>query len=261
MSQDRDIWERLHLRELQGLPANELLGRYKGDELRRLLEWPSSIPSGAILKTDLHEEAAGPDQILLDGPKFEAPVYAIDISEGIARTALKRAHRMNMPSPYFLVADIRATPFKAHSFAMVVSNSTLDHLSPQEVPEALAEIKRILDPGGTLVLTMNNFYNIFFLCSVKLGRFLRQIPYPSYFYTPRELERLLIKIGFVVDSMSTTTHLPTPFYDILPRLNLAVGKVASDYLAKVAVRMARTLSRLPTRSLTGWFIAARCHRP
>ena len=49
-------------------------------------------------------------------------------------------------------ADGRRLPFGAGTFATVVANSTLEHID--RVDEALAEIARVLRPGGRLLVTM-----------------------------------------------------------------------------------------------------------
>jgi len=49
-------------------------------------------------------------------------------------------------------ADIAALPFRTHSSVSVISNCVLEHL--EDLPGALAEIRRVLAPGGTLQTTV-----------------------------------------------------------------------------------------------------------
>ena len=53
----------------------------------------------------------------------------------------------------FRVADVRDLPFADHSFDAVVANHMLHHLP--DTDEALAEISRVLEPGGVLHAAAN----------------------------------------------------------------------------------------------------------
>ena len=53
--------------------------------------------------------------------------------------------------------DMRALPFDASSFDAIVSTYAIDHLDEQGIRQALAEARRVLRPGGQLlVLVMNH---------------------------------------------------------------------------------------------------------
>ena len=54
-------------------------------------------------------------------------------------------------------AEVRHLPFRDGEFDAVVSSSTLDHLDTvDEIAVALRELRRILRPGGELVVTLDN---------------------------------------------------------------------------------------------------------
>jgi SAM-dependent methyltransferase len=54
-------------------------------------------------------------------------------------------------------ADVRRLPFQPDSFDVVFSGSSLDHFdSETEIVVALAELARVLRPGGCLILTLDN---------------------------------------------------------------------------------------------------------
>jgi len=53
-------------------------------------------------------------------------------------------------------SDACALPVKAQSFDLIVPISTLDHLPPDLLPGGLAELCRVLRPGGGLILTLDS---------------------------------------------------------------------------------------------------------
>jgi SAM-dependent methyltransferase len=73
-------------------------------------------------------------------------------------------------------------PFENASFDVVLSTEVLDHVPDPE--KYLAEVKRVLKPGGTF------FFTVPFLMS------LHEIPHDYYRYTPYALEMILKKAGF-----------------------------------------------------------------
>ncbi len=58
------------------------------------------------------------------------------------------------PSPPPMCAVL---PFADGAFDLVVSNSTLDHFrTPADIQTSFAELHRVLAPGGSLILTLDN---------------------------------------------------------------------------------------------------------
>jgi ubiquinone/menaquinone biosynthesis C-methylase UbiE len=76
-----------------------------------------------------------------------ARVYGIDISPKLieqARASIAGSG-LNGFAPEFFVGDAHQTPFEGSSFDYVFGNGALHHL---DLSKALAEISRILKPGG-----------------------------------------------------------------------------------------------------------------
>lgn len=115
----------------------ELLGRWVG------------APAGRWLKTDLFEERQASRALLGDlGP---ARWVGADLARETVRASGVR------PA---VATDVRWLPFADGAFDGVLSTSTLDHFEePSSIEVAMAELHRVLRPGGRLVLTLDNPQN------------------------------------------------------------------------------------------------------
>jgi SAM-dependent methyltransferase len=218
---------------------------------RLLNRWlPTGL--GSVLKTDLYDESVSPGLY----PTLRAHaerVAGIDVSPRVAITA-RRRH----PGIEVSVADVRALPFPADSFDAIVSNSTLDHFDDgSQVVRALAELARVLQPGGHLVITLDNPLNPLLALRNHLpravARRLRQgFPYePGWTCGPRRLRGLLAERGLLVRAETAILHAPRAPLALLGRRSPA----GQRQLLRLAL-MAEAVGGLPTRYLTGHFIAA-----
>ena len=98
-----------------------------------------------LLKTDLFEEAIGPDSFLADLTDMGRAV-GVDISGVIVAQARQRFP--GSPVSY-ITADVRHLPFIDGAFSLILSPSTLDHFTdPADLGHSLNELRRILEPGG-----------------------------------------------------------------------------------------------------------------
>jgi SAM-dependent methyltransferase len=121
-----------------------------GDDLERL----------PLDRSVLDDFAAGlaPSQIVLDlgcGPAQVGGyltdrglrVVGIDLALQMLRLALQRS-----PAVRLTCGDLRELPLRPHSFAGVVAFYSIHHLQREELPRGLAEIRRVLSPGGRLLI-------------------------------------------------------------------------------------------------------------
>lgn len=76
-----------------------------------------------------------------------AEVVGVDLSEAM----IEQARRLH-PEIRFLRADMRALPFADGSLAGIVALYSLIHLAPAEIPATLLELRRVLWPGGALLV-------------------------------------------------------------------------------------------------------------
>lgn len=81
-------------------------------------------------------------------------VIAADLSPEMVRTAIRR-----FPVLRGCVADAAGLPFKSESFDIVQSLGVLEYIGPYEI--ALWELRRVLKPGGTLVISIPNRNSLF----------------------------------------------------------------------------------------------------
>src|SRR5688572_20056237 len=111
--------------------------------LELIERWGGVPANGRVLKTDLFEEAMGPDSFLLDlsGSRL---LLGMDVSKSAAIRARKRDDE---PRARYLLADARKLPFANGTLDLIVSPSTLDHFQePGDLGDSLRELRRVLAP-------------------------------------------------------------------------------------------------------------------
>ena len=239
-------------------PARTSILRLHSDAANRALlrAWLPRRPRRRLLKTDLFDEACT-DGLLPLLRNSSAQVIGVD-REARVVTLAKERH----PGALCVRADVRALPFPTASFDTVVSNSTLDHFShPAEIDRSLAELARLLEPGGELIVTLDNPRHpiVALRAALPLG-WLRRIGLVPYFVGatlgPAALARALETAGFEVRELRAIVHFPRIALEALERLAAHRLSTASvDRLLRLATACER-LDRLPTRFLTGHFVAA-----
>jgi SAM-dependent methyltransferase len=233
------------------------LWRVQSDTVNRLwLErWLPAAPAERVLKTDLFDELVGPGLLSLLTARA-ATVVGIDVS-AVTTSAVSRRY----PAVETLVADVRELPFPDGSFDVVVSNSTVDHLTQEhQVARALGELARVLRPRGRLLITLDNPLNpvvaLRNALPARAARRLRRIPYDAgWTCGPRTLRSMLANAGLEVDTTTAIMHVPRAVVGLLgsPR---AAATTSWEHLFREGER----LERLPTRYLTGHFVAALAFR-
>jgi len=148
-----DHWTEAY-QNLQRIPQSSW--RAYCDALNRdlIARWWGGEKKGPLLKTDLFEEAMS-SGLCRPLSEIGVPVFGIDYSRQVAAQALNRNDGLNG-----VVADVRQLPYRTGVFDGVLSTSTLDHFpSRSELLQSLREIARVLRPGGSLILTLDNLGN------------------------------------------------------------------------------------------------------
>jgi ubiquinone/menaquinone biosynthesis C-methylase UbiE len=147
--------------------------------------------------------------------------------------ALARS-RLPEAADRLVAGRLEELPFPSASFDAAVATGSLEY---SDVPRSIAELSRVLRPGGRAVVTYPNPYAFYAIWKTRvyytlvrcLKRVLRR-PHPELprgfgVLPPRRFLRLLTEHGFAVESVTYTSYSPllTPFDVLLPRISAALA--------------------------------------
>jgi len=251
-------WERLGQKSQPNWYLDPLVARAKKHEHMRLIErWLEGRTVSRILKTDLFEEAFGEDQLLFD-LKADRGRYGVDLSFSAVHGAKARQPDSKLNCT---MADLRALPFKARSFDLIVSTSSLDHfMSKPEFDAAIEQIVKVLAPGGILIVTLDNLYNPLYFPLKWLSRF-RWAPYPLG-YTPSlgKLRKILTSNGMSVLDTGCLIHNPRLISTALFLLLRRITGNRSSYIIEKTLKAFSLMDALPTRYISACFVAVHARK-
>lgn len=128
---------------------------YRANEERLIAGHLGPLQGARVLKTDLWDEARN-TRILDWVAARGARVFGIDISPPIAAAAREEIGRGRLRPA---IADVRRLPFADASFDAIYSMGTVEHFA--ETDEAIAEIRRVLRPGGRAIVGVPNRHDPF----------------------------------------------------------------------------------------------------
>ena len=94
----------------------------------------------------------------------------------------------------FAVADGRYLPFRSGTFDQVFSYSVLQHLSKLDVCEILADISRVLRPGGRSLIQMPNKFGVRCLYHQARRGFRATRGFEVRYWSPKELEETFARL-------------------------------------------------------------------
>ncbi len=253
-SAEKHYWETVGDEWRQSQP--DKLWRAHSDAVNRvwLASWWPQWRVERVLKTDMFDEAVG------EG------VYGLLVSRARFATGIDIALPTLRSARTGVGADVRQLPFVDGAFDVVVSNSTLDHfLTEEELVASLRELRRVLRPGGELLLTLDNAANpLVAIRNVLPFALLHRLGLTPYQVGvtcgPGQLRRLLRKTGFEVGEMGALLHCPR-----VMAVKQAVAVQQSGDSARQERFLAglmkwERLARWPTRWLTGYFVALKAVR-
>jgi SAM-dependent methyltransferase len=244
--------------------SNELLAEHwKKVHLGLISRWADIPGARRILKTDLFAEAFRLQQFLFDIAQANGKIVGIDVSNEIVALAKKSAAFYGSDAGKYLCCDVRQLPLQDNSIDLIISESTLDHLSSEaDIIAALKELGRVLRVGGTLILTMDNKSN-FTYPPYFVVRLWMQLGLTPYFIgrtlSHTKLRHTLKEIGFSVEESTAIFHYPHPD-GLIRLLERSLRKLSRGKLDNAIRRGLALLDRLEgkrTRYLTGRYIAVK----
>lgn len=210
-----------------------------------------------ILKTDVFAEATCPPRAFSWELPGHGGLVSFDISAEMTRLARSNAVELGYPGTMYAVADARFLPFAEGVFDLIVSDSTLDHFEDRRsIHVALRELARVLRPGGTLVVTLDNPRNIT-QPLMDLWVKLRMAPYFIGATLSRgALVRALRDAQLDVVESGAILHNPRFFTKAGLRIMHRTAPQGLDRPARTLLELSEGLGRWPTRELTGLFVVA-----
>jgi SAM-dependent methyltransferase len=147
--------------------------------------------------------------------RFVADRGARVVGVDLAPRSLTVARRLNDPSLRFVAADMRALPFARGACAGIVAFYSL--IYEADPTPALVELRRVLQPGGTLLVAVHagegfSHFSDYKGLPVDVELHLRE---------PRTFAEQVRAAGFAVETVDVRP--PYPFEHATPRLYLLGG--------------------------------------
>src|SRR5262245_47768488 len=179
-----------HIRACYDAVAREYAERFAGELAHKPLdrELLGRFASEVRGRGQVYDLGCGPGQTTAFLHGCGVRVRGLDLSADLLREA-----RQRHPSLEFEQGNMLALSLADASLAGVVAFYAIVHLSPAELCRALAEMHRVLQPGGRLLLAFHVGTG-----SLHVEEFLgRSVALDFVFFTPRDVTGELVRAGFV----------------------------------------------------------------
>jgi len=252
-------WDRVGESWPAAQQENPVLARHKRQVYRRLLsEWIGDALPSRALKTDMFAEAFN-DEEFVSGLTWSRQLLGIDIASTILQHARRRPEMGALRG--YVACDVTSLPFRDGTFDLVVSDSTLDHFGTEaEIHSSLAEIVRVLSPGGRLILSIDNPACLSYppRWAVRLWMRLGLAPYfVGVTLSASRLRSALEALGMTVAHQTAILHYPHPdgLVRLCERCARTLGRGKLDGLLGELFGAAEQLGNTRLRYLTGRYLA------
>jgi 2-polyprenyl-3-methyl-5-hydroxy-6-metoxy-1,4-benzoquinol methylase len=161
----------------------------------------------------------------------------IDLAKKSVGAARRVAEQIGVEAEY-VVADARELPFRNESFDAVFSYSVLQHLAKEDVSLVVAEIRRVLRPGGLAWIEMPNARGPLNLLRQARRGFSAGVGQDVRYWTLAELRRTFGAIGpleITADGFLTINPQSSDLDLLPPRSRLVVR--TSDALRRASTHV------------------------
>jgi ubiquinone/menaquinone biosynthesis C-methylase UbiE len=250
---------------------------YKADERELSIYAMHFLQRHKIIRQMISRLSKRANMTALDagcGPGAYLPIllrenYEVDALDA-AEEMLKRA-RENIPggseqSVHFHRGDVQSLQFGDAMFDLVLSVGVIMYV--KDDAKAILELHRVLKPGGTLIIAVDNKKNLADLIDIpirtrNLFRRIRAAIPPlripasgapstqSRTYSPRELKALLLQAGFEVQAEASTGIAPLLFNG---------RRIFSNSMDVRIEKILRMLPKLPGFRRAGYIYICLCRR-
>jgi SAM-dependent methyltransferase len=127
------------------------------------------------------------------------------VGADVAEAALERARRAQPELRFVRVAVEGPLPFEDHAFDLVWASEVIEHVA--DTARWLSDVRRVLRPGGSLLLTTPNHGRIHVLLR-GLERYSEPLGDHLHLYTRRSLAQTLSEFGFAEMELRAAVGLP-----------------------------------------------------
>jgi SAM-dependent methyltransferase len=179
-----------HIRACYDAVAREYADRFAGELAHKPLdrELLARFASEVRGSGEVYDLGCGPGQTTAFLHDCGVQVRGLDLSAELLREAGQRH-----PGIVFEPGDMLALPIADASLAGVIAFYAIVHLSPAGLRRALAQMYRVLRPGGKLLLAFHVGEG-----SIHVEEFLgRRVALDFMLFTPQSVTAELVRAGFV----------------------------------------------------------------
>jgi demethylmenaquinone methyltransferase/2-methoxy-6-polyprenyl-1,4-benzoquinol methylase len=117
---------------------------------RRVLELAAPGPAEDVLEV---ATGTGAQLVELASANRSGRTVGVEIADGMLAKTRKRLAKHGLTEVEIVQADARELPLPDASFDLIVNSYMLDLLPRAEIPRVLAELQRLLRPGGRLAMS------------------------------------------------------------------------------------------------------------
>ncbi len=204
----------------------QYLARKEGHPVQRFWhakKWPmveaklEFKPSDRVL-----EVGAGSSEIPFNTSDRVALSCATDFSPAPLDFLAEQLEREKGRRVCFIGADIQKLPFRSGSFDKVIVLEVIEHVPAETIPFYFSELRRVLVPGGQLLVTTPNYRSTWPLLEWIVDHFggaaeMGGIQHIARFH-PRMLRRALQDNGFRVMSAGSVYHFSPFLAPVAPKM-------------------------------------------